>query len=1063
MNRSCRGSVLVLLLFALRAAAATEFAPVDAVTDLESAGLFDSGFTLPDGTPRLFAPSTRAGHDKETGAAVDTRSHRDACFMHPPYDHNSQGGVSYQEFNLHLPASPAGSLEGFTSLASGAEKSDGVTFRVRVNGEDAWQEHRPGLQQQPFHVDLAKWAGSAVAIRFEVAPGPRNDTSFDWALWGGRKLLLPRFAGAKHPAPPPLDLRGLSSRQNGSWSPLSGFDGTTSVAVDGRSATLTYRGADGEIVYTWSDGPGPLGTFRATAKMTGDEAHEIPFGRDARLVWTEEMKPDVASFRRRGEAVEMTRHFASAAGATATLGVTLHIEGKSVVLDASCDRPWITEFTPGDWGPVAFRRTLPMPYYGHPVEYLANENLFVSHFPDWSASSASWFQGERAMYDALTDGTLNRLCERFVFSAAWHVDEVLANIPNPPSPWREYFGNAIVLDIWDGRPFDACADSLCELARYDIRDDYIIFHIWQRDGYDNGLPAHWPASARQGGESQMRNLSAASKALGHRLSLHENYVDYYPNFERFTTNDLSLRGDGAPEKAWYNEGTKVQSFAVKPGAILRLAHEQSPEIHARYGTTAGYLDVHSCVPPWFHVDRRAGEPDAGSLQAVWKAHRALWRYEREIHGGPETGEGNGHWFWSGWLDGVEAQFGTGWPHEAGLTAPLLVDFNLLRVHPLQINHGQGYYERWFGRTPPWGGGIPMIALDQYRMQEIVFGHAGFLSHDLWRDPAAAWLEQHLVAPVTARHATQRIREIAYHIGGTWVDTTEAMKRAGDPKEVFGRVRIVYDNGLTIMANGIAGDFAIDGWTLPQFGWIATNRDFAAGTIRRGGAVVDFVDAPDYRFANARRARDWNKHGPQPIEVYVAGFQSLENGRMRFSYDWKAGAKLDRDLRCFVHFDAPGKDGGKPATVTHQDHALPKKTTGWAAGDTVLDGPYEMSLRNLPDGRYAWFIGLFDDAGRLALRGRDDGGRRILLGNLTVSGGGSHAVFEADQAPADTTDWFSRNLNDVPGPVDFGFCRTDGSILMKKNGDRWRLWTYPAPRDFLFESSVPAIPTQAPAR
>jgi hypothetical protein len=125
---------------------------------------------------------------------------------------------------------------------------------------------------------------------------------------------------------------------------------------------------------------------------------------------------------------------------------------------------------------------------------------------------------------------------------------------------------------------------------------------------------------------------------------------------------------GGREKAWYNHGTKIQSFAVKPTAILRLASEQSPEIHRRYDTNANYLDVHSCVPPWFHADCDAREPGASSLQPVWDAHRKLWEYEHRAHGGPVFGEGNRHWWWSGYLDGVEAQFGTGWPHRGGSVA-----------------------------------------------------------------------------------------------------------------------------------------------------------------------------------------------------------------------------------------------------------------------------------------------------------------------------------------------------------------------------------------------------------
>jgi hypothetical protein len=208
--------------------------------------------------------------------------------------------------------------------------------------------------------------------------------------------------------------------------------------------------------------------------------------------------------------------------------------------------------------------------------------------------------------------------------------------------------------------------------------------------------------------------------------------------------------------------------------------------------------------------------------------------------------------------------------------------------------------------------MTMLLLDQYRMQEAAFGHVGFLGGEFWRNAGVAWLEQHLMVPLTSRTATHRVRDIRYNIDGKWVDTTEAVKRGAmsgiAPMQNFARVRIVYDNGLTVIANSATNDFVVGDTTLPEFGWIATNEDFAAGTIRRDGVVVDFVSAPDYQFANARRARDWNFGGPVPVSVRVTNFQSLENKRFKFSYDWKTGAKLTRDLHCFVHFDKPGTHG-----------------------------------------------------------------------------------------------------------------------------------------------------------
>jgi hypothetical protein len=273
----------------------------------------------------------------------------------------------------------------------------------------------------------------------------------------------------------------------------------------------------------------------------------------------------------------------------------------------------------------------------------------------------------------------------------------LPNIPNPPSPFLRTLSHRIVLDIWGGRYADI-ARNLEVLSSYGINHCVAIIHDRQRSGYDNALPTHLPAAADKGGDDAMRALVATGTRLGHLVALHENYVDYYPNYDHFREADIALDSTGKRQNAWYNPGTKIQSFAVKPNAILPLAATQSAEIHRRYGTNACYLDVHSAVPPWFHVDQHAGEEGAGGFHRVWDMHRRHWDYERKTHAGPVFGEGNNHWYWSGCLDGVEAQFGSGWPSEAGREVPLLVDFDLLKIHPLQLNHGMGYYERWWGKA-----------------------------------------------------------------------------------------------------------------------------------------------------------------------------------------------------------------------------------------------------------------------------------------------------------------------------------------------------------------------------
>ncbi len=539
--------------------------------------------------------------------------------------------------------------------------------------------------------------------------------------------------------------------------------------------------------------------------------------------------------------------------------ITGQLVGKTLALAVTCDQPSVTALDAGAWGPVVRRRQVAVPYYTGAVYYLSQEGLFANASLDWTASAASSHNGTKATYDSLTDGTRVLLNERVLFTAAWHLAEVLPNPPNPPSPWRDFLANKVVLDIWGGT-FTNIAGNLLRLADYGITNCVALIHNWQRSGYDNALPMHYPANPAYGGDAGMSNLVATGASLGIRCALHENYVDYYPNYDFFNTNDIALDSAGQLQLAWYNAGTHIQSFAEKPNAILRLAATQSPvDSHAATApaqTTS--MSIARCRPgfTWTNAQREAG---AGRLSRVWDIHRQLWAYERATHRGPVFGEGNNHWYWSGCLDGVEAQFGSGWPGNGGFTAPLAVDFDLLKIHPLQFNHGMGYYSRWWpteSYQTNWGGGpAPMVVLDRYRMQEAAFGHAGFLDSSIYANLPLAWLEEHLLSPVMARYATARPVEILYENGGAWLDATAMAKLGQDASN--NRVRVRYENGLVLTANGTSNSWAVGSWVLPDWGWVAEGAGVTAGTTLRGGVVTDFADSGTDVFLNARAASDWN--------------------------------------------------------------------------------------------------------------------------------------------------------------------------------------------------------------
>lgn len=346
----------------------------------------------------------------------------------------------------------------------------------------------------------------------------------------------------------------------------------------------------------------------------------------------------------------------------------------------------------------------------------------------------------------------------------------------------------------------------------------------------------------------------------------------------------------------------------------------------------------------------------------------------------------------------------------------------------------------------------MSLLDQYRMQEVAYGHAAFLGAATWSSLPPAWLEVHLVSPVMARYATAKPTAIAYQIGGRWVDASAAAK-AGD----FSRLRVRYDNGLTVVANSGTESLQDGTLTLPHSGWSAQGAGVQASTAARDGVRADYAETSDSVFANARPSTDWEIMGHHRLRPAVVGFTATGPRAFRAAYQWVVGENPTVNYSAFVHFVQPGapNDGIR----FQQDHALSVPSSQWKAGQTVTDGPYDFRVPDdLPAGDYQWMIGLSDTTDRLTLEGADDGHGRILLGTLHVGAGG--VSFTPQPPPTEAADPL---LNGTDKVVDFGTLRTNGSVWIHRVGADWALQAFPRDRAFTVELSSRRFPLPAAVR
>lgn len=972
------------------------------------------------------------------------------------------GGSTFADYRIFLPKNAkAKFVFGCAMLRNENVKkgSDGVTFSVSINGEEKFRKHIKSDQWEWNEIDLNIFSGKEFILTLEVNAGPKNDASWDYSLWGDPKILVegigikPRFPKIKRET-----LEGLSNNHRLGVKPTARYTyrnfvqkiGHTIVrfGYNGEDCKLHYiiqpqRGVFPAFVEVWID-DAPKFYVYANGRVEGEKG--VAEVIDTRIQSITDGKLTISyKFRYNGGEFDGVSNF--------------WIEGKTLLCQFTSKGGWIAHINFGS--PLAeLRRYVQVPYlFATHIYYLPAQGTFASIFVDFTESNGSYLDGGSARYERKTDGKRNDVHEVCLFTASYEFAEVLPNIPWEPSLYIKEIADRIVFDIWGGHLMKD-AEWVNELSSYGITRAIMLKHVWQRYGYDSHLPTTVPANEQLGGDKGALALSEACRKAGWLFALHENYIDFYPKSHEWNEKEVALNPDGTLRKAWFNQTTGEQSYAYKNLAMAKYARIYSNEIHRRYGTTAAFYDVNSCAPPWLHLDCDANEPDAAMLAGRMKGNLELFKVGREAHKGPLFGEGWQHFWWAGLVDGVEAQVdGKEW-------APWLLDFDLLKIHPQQVNHGMGYWERWQDDPEGYWHGMPSPEkLDKYRAMEVAFGHAGFVPTGLWHSLDWVLKEYYLVRPIQARYCASKVRRILYKVAEEKLIPSSIAIAMDMPIE---GVFVEYESGLRVWVN--AGNRAAknENWwkvfgngekkRLPQFGFLALAKGLEAFTAldEKTGLIVDYcrdlVNKPKpFIFANGR--------GFPPaigaaceIEPSVK-VEPINGKKFRITYFFKVGKRnlaqiVERELTVFVHFVNFDVSKRQDGIVFQHDHKPKESTRNWQENVTIVDGPYEVAVpTDVPNGKYEILLGLYDISGRVRLQGADDGSMRYRVGIMYIND--DKIKFEP-LIPKEPLG-IKRRVNFERTPIDFGEVITAGMIIiMSENG---KLSIIAHPRDESFEIGI----------
>ena len=1057
-------------------------------TLLDDIGLYQVGYQSYAG-PEVLMPVSWTGHFVDpSGISYDPNrpaNGRRGILLHSPW--RLPPGRAWVDYHLRLPdIKPITLSFGIAMLeeVTAPGKSDGVTFSVYLTQggqtDELLREHYAGAEWRDQVFELSELAGEDIVLRLQVEPGPDNDPSFDYSFFGnarlaagdasgGRKAVLQELLSSKaYEACRGANLTALANRSDQGVIPSNLLPCRNTLERPAGGFAFIYEGADARIIYRYQPATGTLDDLTVSV----DDGH--PFrpaaggvviaavqadGKEEQVPLTAGRLVDVTAGD--GNGVECTYEY-DAKGQPVRVTWRFGIKGKALTVGVTCDTPILSRLSLGGVSGAALRRNLSIPYLppvwggGGAVNYLPADNVFVSRYLDWTHSAASSCPQGEATYEPKTDGTRNPLHEFGYVAVSPNVNEVLPNVPWEPSPYLTLLGDRIMLDIWGhhNNSYVGDAENLRELKDNGVDHLAIIQHVWQRWGYDVKLPDHIPANPDYGGDEGMIEFGRTANGCGYVWSVHENYIDLYPDAPSYDPAARVLRADGTPSPAWFNRDTGVQSFGLKCNRALGYAQQNSPYIHDTYKTTAAYLDVHTCVPPWHQLDHEADQPGAAMARTKVQLDGELFQYMRDTHGGPLFGEGANHFYWAGKCDGVEAQVNGGEDHE-----PFL-DLDMLKLHPQMVNHGMGYYERWFRQGYDHSLGVNTGTpeqIDKYRAQELAYGHAGFIGSSQTDNIQWVAKEHHLMHPVQRLYGAAKVTDLSYEVDGQMVPGSIALAM-GETR----RQRVTYDSGLTLWVNWRPEPWRVErGAVLPQWGFLATGPETRVYTALKGEHFADYAECPEFLFADARTSFNmpYRTHRKN-ISPRLKDFAYLGGNRVRLTYEWDINDSMDFDAGCFVHFVNLAKDHLEKI-VFQQDHQTPIPASQWRPGQVLLDGPYEIEVPPDFDDYYIT-IGLWRGE-RVLLKGPRMGNNRVVIGQLKLTkkdgvitdialGDISQVEAEAARAEAD----FSAHMNPPGTMVDFGKIATDGSIKVNLGERSLTVFPYPREREFTVRLDLKAI-------
>ena len=766
-----------------------------------------------------------------------------------------------------------------------------------------------------------------------------------------RREPLPDVAKMKLPFPTTPDTILPSSMAKG---------GANSVRHEGGTWSFRYEGPDARIDYRYTPKTGTLSDITvayndlAPFRLAQEGGIHAAVNGVKMTPTSADLSATLVSAECKDNALDTLWRW-TRSGQSVTFHLRFSVKGKTLIVEASSDEPVVQCFDVGFVRNVRQPQLFALTHLNNRWDYprlLATPDFLLSVFVDYYDSHASTLVdgnplgalrraglvgtdgarvGGGTIYYPKTDGKLNNLYERVFYTVAPELDDVMPNIPNPPSPYREELSKLVMAtrtyELANAGDVDRELAFWRKVHDYGATDIFLHYHSDQfRTPMENNRFSLSLDGARSNGgdDSYIRLIGELRKFLP-RVGVYQNNRVIAANDPEFHYSILTRTSTGTFIKGW--DGC----FRPKGPAMLTIYRKFLPGFLKKYPFNAVYLDELTNAPPWGDVDYDASAPGAGMFSAVLRDYGATALLVKELAQGPVWSEGCAVYFWAGLLDLDYAG-----SNDTQAKLPLIVDFKLRKINPVETYVGGDWAER------------KRLGVDRLVAAAIAKGNAGHMlsgfpelfksglpsmgrAADFPPEGFGPFLKSYfMIRQLQELYFAAPVTEIRYEVGGVMMSAS-AMLKAG--KSSSGRVYAKYANGLETWVNrGDEGNWTVevDGeeYVLPPNGHVAHLADqLLQYSVLRDDHRVDYSRGPLYTYCDGRGTMT------EFPEMSVSGAFLLRQVK-------------DQTVLTPVPFLAP-----ETVKKLSFGHAVPLKQDGSPAGEAIRLDTIDAGLADLPvDGK-----------------------------------------------------------------------------------------------------------------